>query len=102
MGWSAARLGRTGLCRSWQAASADRWRHGRARAPPPPLGDASDPGEVRGPVRLQLSYVDNGSGVRRVDDQPAAEVDADVAWRLHGSVRAGDEHQIPGPQLAQV
>jgi hypothetical protein len=41
--------------------------------------------------------VDDIAGVRRVDDQPAAEVDADVAGCLHGPFRAGDEHQVPGP-----
>jgi hypothetical protein len=46
--------------------------------------------------------VDNLAGLRRVDDQPGAEVDADVSGGGHGAFRAGHEHQVAGPQLAQV
>ena len=66
------------------------------------IGDASDPGEVGRPVRLQLSYVDDLAGGWRVDDQPAAEVDAHVAGRGHGAVGAGDEHEVAGAQPGDV
>ena len=60
------------------------------------FGDASDPGEVRRPVGLQLSYVDDVTGVWGVDDQPAAEVDADVAGGVHGALGAGYEQSGDG------
>src|SRR5260370_32706568 len=44
--------------------------------------------------------LDGHASGRRVDHVSVADHDADVAGRGHGAVGSGEEHQVPGPDLA--